>query len=73
MALAKMRAAVLYLPCGVLCTVRVLRHDSALNPALRQALKRYFPIIFPKISCAALGITVPGPNTAVAPALIRYS
>jgi hypothetical protein len=41
MALAKMRAAVLYLPCGVLCTVRVLRHDSALNPALRQALKRY--------------------------------
>ena len=39
--LAKMRAAVLYLPCGVLCTCRVLRHDSALNPALRQALKRY--------------------------------
>ena len=41
MGLAKMRAAVLYLPCGVLCTCRVLRHDSALNPALRQALKRY--------------------------------
>ena len=38
--LAKMRAAVVYLPCGVLCTCRVLRHDSALNPALRQALKR---------------------------------
>jgi hypothetical protein len=41
--LAKMRAAVLYLPCGVLCTCCVLRHDSALNPALRQALKRYKP------------------------------
>jgi hypothetical protein len=40
-ALAKMRAAVLYLPCGVLCIVRVLRHDSVANPALRQALKRY--------------------------------
>jgi hypothetical protein len=40
MGLAKMRAAVLYLPCGVLCICRVLRHDSALNPALRQALKR---------------------------------
>jgi hypothetical protein len=62
-ALAKMRAAVLYLPCGVLCTTNVYTclatrqrfeprtspspqtcgsgNDSALNPALRQALKRY--------------------------------
>ena len=40
-ALAKMRAAVVYYRAVFFATVRVLRHDSALNPALRQALKRY--------------------------------
>ena len=60
--------------CGVLCNFNLyhflltfVRVDTVvlLIPALRKALKRYFPIIFPKISCAALGITVPGPNTDI--------